>query len=86
MEAVEPVELLRRQYLQVIDPEQLKLPARNLLKLPDVQAKIYEYMFNGANVIYPPAERYRFRCLKRIVQALEDAIEDPDEDVGRMSF
>lgn len=86
MDNVEPVELLRRQYLQVIDPEQLKLPTKSLLKLPSVQRSIYERMFNETNVKYSPAERYRFRSLKRVVQALEDAIDDPDEDVGGLLF
>ena len=76
------VELLKRQYLQLTDPEELTLPRREVLRLPDIQAQIYNDMFNESKIVYAPPERYRFRVLKRLVKALEDAIEDPEEDVG----
>ena len=82
MNTVAPVELLKRQYLQLTRPEELAIPRKELLRLPDIQAQIYNNMFNEANITYGPPERYRFRVLKRLVQALEDAIEDPEEDVG----
>ena len=83
---VEPVELLKRQYLQLTDPEELTLPRKAVLILPDIQAQIYNDMFDESKVVYAPPERYRFRVLKRLVKALEDAIEDPEEDVGAFSF
>lgn len=76
------IDLLRRQYLQLVEPEQLTLPAIETLKSPDVQAKIFERLFNVGNLSFPPPDRYRFRVLKRIVRALEQSINDPDEDVG----
>lgn len=77
-----PVELLKRQYLQLTDPKELALPRKDILRLPDIQAQIYNGIFDESSIIYPPPECYRFRVLKRLVKALEDAIEDPEEDVG----
>ena len=82
MNTVAPVELLKRQYLQLTKPEELAFPRKELLRLPDIQAQIYNNMFNENNITYAPPERYRFRVLKRLLQALEGAIEDPEEDVG----
>ena len=82
MNIIPPVELLKRQYLQLTDPEELALPRKDTLKLPDIQAQIYNEMFDESIITYAPPERYRFRVLKRLMKALEDAIEDPEEDVG----
>lgn len=81
MHNIEPVELLRRQYLQLIDMEQLTLPPKDLLRLPETQARIYNCMFNESQIVYPPPDRYISRVLKRLVNALEEAIVDPEEDV-----
>ena len=86
MNIIAPVELLKRQYLQLTDPEALTLPRKESLRLPDIQAQIYNDLFNESNIVYAPPKRYRFRVLKRLVKALEDAIEDPEEDVGAFSF
>lgn len=82
MDDIAPVELLKRQYLQLIDPEELTLPLREFLILPETQAQIYNDLFDESRIVYAPPERYRFRVLKRVVKALEDAVEDPEEDVG----
>lgn len=84
MGIIAPVELLRRQYLQLLDPEGLTLPRKECLKLPETQAQIYNGMFNESRITYAPPERYRFRVLKRLVKALEGAIEDPEKDVGSL--
>lgn len=81
---IAPVELLKRQYLQLTDPQELALPRKDILRLPDIQAQIYDEIFDESNITYAPPERYRFRVLKRLVRALEDAIEDPEEDVGSL--
>ena len=86
MNIIAPVELFKRQYLQLTDPEELTLPRKEILRLPDIQAQIYNDVFDESNIVYAPPERYRFRVLKRLVKALEDAIEDPEEDVGAFSF
>ena len=82
MNSVSPVDFLRRQYLQLTDPEELALPHKELLKLPDTQAQIYNEIFDESKHTYLPPERYRYRVLKRLVGAIEDAIQDPEEDVG----
>ena len=80
-ERISAVELLRRQYLQCLDPENLALPKPEILRVPETQKRIYEGLFEESKLKFPPPERYRFRVLKKILAALEEAIEDPDEDV-----
>lgn len=75
------VELLRRQYLQLVDPEQLKMPAMGILRLPEAQAKIFDNIFNHKLCSFPSPERYKFRVLKRVIDAVELSIVDPEEDV-----
>ena len=81
MVIIHPVDLLVRQYLQSLDPEQLSVPAVEILRRPEIQARIFDDMFREAAMNYSPPRRYQFRVLKRLVHALEDAIEDPEEDV-----
>lgn len=76
------VELLRRQYLQLIDPNELAIPSIEFLRLPGLQARIYDSMFNEANIPFSPPDRYKYRVLKKLVAAIEQAIVDPEEDVG----
>ncbi|KAL9132216.1 MAG: hypothetical protein Q9217_000020 [Psora testacea] len=64
----------------MIEPDQLTLPASNVLRLPDVQDQIYEQMFDDGRAEWMPPVRYRFRVLKRLLNAMEQAIEDPEED------
>lgn len=79
---VRQVESLRRQYLQLVDPEQLKMPAMETLRLPEVQAKIFDNFFNDEFRSFPSPKPYTFRVLKRIIGAVELSIVDPEEDVG----
>lgn len=76
------VELLKRQYLQLVDPERLKMPPMGILRLPEAQAKIFDHMFNDKLRSFPSPKRYQFRVLKRIVDAVELSIVDPEQDVG----
>ena len=73
---------LKRQYLQLVEPEQLDLPAPKTLRLQNVQQGIYNSLFRPSNVPYPPPDRYKFRVLKMLMGKLEQAIVDPEEDVG----
>lgn len=82
MNSIDPVELMKRQYLQLSDPDELGFPPQELLRWPGTQAQIYDAMFNESSSMYLPPKRYRFRVLKRIVSLLEQAIQDPEEDVG----
>ena len=74
-------ELLRRQFLQLIDPHELAIPGSEALRLPNLQARIYDSMFNEEKLRFSPTRRYKFRVLKRLVTAIERAIVDPEEDV-----
>jgi len=76
------LELLKRQYLQLLDPEQLSIPPPEAMRLPHVQARIYETMFRDGCLVFSPPDRYKLRVLKMLVQRMEDAIADPEEDVG----
>lgn len=76
------IDILKRQYLQLIEPDQLSLPVMNALRFPEVQALIFHSMFNLKELPFPPPDRYRFRVLKKIVYALEQSIVDPEKDVG----
>jgi hypothetical protein len=75
------IEIFRRQYLQLVPPDRLSLPPAEVIRQPDVQNKIYETMFREDHLQYPPPTRYQLRVLKRVVEALEKAVDDPEEDV-----
>lgn len=75
------LELLRRQYFQLWDPHKLTLPSRDIMRLPEVQASIFESMFGEENLNYTPPDRYKIRVLKRMIYLIEKAIVDPEEDV-----
>ena len=82
MDPCDQVELLRRQFHQLQDPSGLSFPAPEILKLPTIQSRIYETMFREGNLTYPPPAHYRLRVLKRLIDALEHDMSDPEEDVG----
>jgi hypothetical protein len=73
--------ILQRQYLQLVDPSQLRWPDAQVLKSPAVQSWMFSYMFDESNVKSPPPERYQLRVLKLLISKLERSIVDPEEDV-----
>lgn len=75
--------ILRRQYLQLLDPDFLSLPPNQLLQNADAQQWIYRNLFSPDNNPHLPSERYQFRVLKDLISRIERAIEDPDEHVGQ---
>lgn len=79
---MDTVQLLKRQYLQLLDPEQLSLPPPDVIRLPYVQAQIYKTMFREGCLPFSPPDRYKLRVLKMLVQRMEAAIADLEEDVG----
>ncbi len=82
-EVVRQIDRLRRQFFQVVDAEQLTMPAMASLKLPEVQAEIHDTMFNENTCSFPsPVNHYKSRVLKKIVNSLEESIVDPEEGVG----
>ncbi len=74
------LEIFRRKYLQMLDPDEIAYPMEWFIKLPEIQKWIYENMFNRKNV--PNYLPYAFRILKKLLFILEAAIEDPEEDVS----
>lgn len=76
------IELLRRQYLQLLEPGLLAFPGPEMLRRPDVQRQLYEKMFHSENPMFVPDSRYQLRVLKELITRIEDAISDPEEDVG----
>ena len=83
MSRIDPIELLRRQYLQLLEPDELTWPTGDLLRLPETQAKIFDGMFNDSKITFPVPDRYKIRVLKKSIKLMSDAIEDPEEDVRR---
>lgn len=62
------VRLLRRQYLQLVEPSALSFPAS--LSSPEVQSAVYSALFAPAAIANPPPERYTTRVLKRLIALL----------------
>ena len=77
----EEIELLRRKYLQLRDPARLSFPEPLTLKLAGVQARIYDLLFRDGCVARSPPSEYTLRVLKRLIYLLENAVDDPEEDV-----
>jgi hypothetical protein len=75
------LQILQRQYLQLVEPSQLKWPVAEVLKRPEVQAWTFLHMFDENSIKSPPPERYQLRVLKLLIAKLERAIVDPEEDV-----
>ena len=78
--------LFRRQYLQIFEPDFLSWPPKQLLKDVDVQAWLYQNLFNPDKNSYLPPERYQLRVLKPLLAKIEQSISDPEEDVGVCPF
>lgn len=71
----------RRQYLQLVEPGQLRWPGPEALKKPDVQSWIFSNLFDVDSISSLPPERYRMRVLKVLISKLEKSITNPEEDV-----
>jgi hypothetical protein len=74
--------LFSRQYFQLFEPDFLAWPPAQLLRDPNAQAWLYRNLFSTDNNKYLPPERYQVRVLKSLVSKIEQAIQDPEEDVG----
>lgn len=75
------LQVLQRQYLQLVEPHQLRWPDDSILKRPDVQSWLFNGLFDMNNIKSPPPDRYQLRVLKLLISKLERAINDPEEDV-----
>ncbi len=80
------VDLLRRQYLQLLEPDLLTIPSVEMLRRPDVQHLLYDNMFNSDNLMFAPTGRYQLRVVKELVLRIETSFADPEEDVGFPSY
>lgn len=76
----------RAQYLQLLDVNDLNFPPIKILKQPEIQARIYDEMFNADLMQYMPPSSYQLRVLKALTKRIEEAISDPEEDVGFSYF
>ena len=76
------VDLLRRQYLQMLELDKVTIPASQLMRMPHVQIQIFETMFQEGNIAFSPPDHYKLRMLKKLMESMAKAIEDPEEDVG----
>jgi hypothetical protein len=74
--------LFRRQYLQIFEPDFLAWPPKQLLRDAHVQAWLFTHLFDSEKNSMLPPERYQLRVLKPLLANIEQAIEDPEEDVG----
>lgn len=74
--------LFRRQYFQLFEPDFLAWPPKTLLRDASVQQWLYQQCFNADANPHLPSDRYRLRVLKPLLKKVEQAIEDPEEDVG----
>ncbi|MCJ1236722.1 hypothetical protein MMC14_004704 [Varicellaria rhodocarpa] len=74
------VDLLRREYIQLLEPDKVTIPAPNLIRVPHVQRQIFQSIFQEGSLAFPPPDRYKLRVLKKLIESMERAIKDPEED------
>ncbi|GAP92337.1 putative nicotinamide n-methyltransferase protein [Rosellinia necatrix] len=72
--------LLKRQYLQLFEPDFLAWPHAQLLRRGDAQAWLFKHLFDESRNPRLPPERYQLRVLRSLTSRIERAIQDPDED------
>ena len=78
--------LFRRQYLQLVEPDFLAWPPKQLLRDAGAQLWLYKKLFDSERTDRLPPERYQLRVLKSLLAKIEQATEDPEEDVGDFHF
>jgi hypothetical protein len=80
---VNALELVVRQYFQMLEAQAIKWPASVVFKAAEVQAWMYENIFSAETSILPqPPDHYRVQILKQIVSKIEAVVTDSDDDVG----
>ncbi|KAI9825652.1 MAG: hypothetical protein M1832_000996 [Thelocarpon impressellum] len=73
------LELLRRQYLQLVDVDKLSIPGKALVPSA-VQSLLYDQLFKPEALRRGPPERYQSRVLNAVISAIENNIVDPSEE------
>jgi len=81
---ISQLQVLQRQYFQLVEPHQLKWLDDATLKASHTQLWIYTNMFDANQIKSPPPDRYQLRVLKLLISKLERAIDDPEEDVRHL--
>jgi hypothetical protein len=79
------LDLFKRQFLQLVPIRDLQWPQPAVLKEITAQRWLYTHLFDSNNVKYSPPERYQLQVLEQLLKTIEEAISDPDEDVGKPS-
>ncbi|KAK6008776.1 hypothetical protein QM012_000679 [Aureobasidium pullulans] len=80
-EALHQICLFRRQYLQLLDAQNLTWPSSETLRSSQAQEWIFEHLFQTDDVSqFLPPERYRLRVLKLLMSKIENSVVDPEED------
>jgi protein-lysine N-methyltransferase EEF2KMT len=76
------LEIFKRQYFQYVPVQELRWPSLRDLRSIEAQRWLFENLFdsNGSSKFFPP-ERYQIRVLKKLVERVEETLDDPDEDV-----
>lgn len=76
---MDQIKLFCAEYLQL--ESTLKYPDEAVLREDSAQELIYHLAFDPETVPYRPNNRSQARVLKRLVQLIEEGIEDWDEHV-----
>ncbi|KAI1408194.1 putative methyltransferase-domain-containing protein [Hypoxylon sp. FL1857] len=74
--------LLRRQYMQLFEPDFLAWPPSKFLKAIDVQKWLYKHMFDPSQNARLPPDAYQMRVLKQLVTRIERATESPADELS----
>ncbi|KAI2631636.1 S-adenosyl-L-methionine-dependent methyltransferase [Xylaria nigripes] len=74
------LQLFKRQYIQLFEPDFLAWPHPQLLRRSDAQAWIFKHLFDARRNPRLPPERYQLRVLRQLITRIDKAIQDPDED------
>ncbi|KAI1821046.1 putative methyltransferase-domain-containing protein [Xylaria intraflava] len=74
------LQLFKRQYIQLFEPDFLAWPHQQLLRRSDAQAWLFKHLFDVSRNPRLPPERYQLRVLRQLIARIEKSIQDPDED------
>ncbi|KAL8867072.1 MAG: hypothetical protein Q9174_005900 [Haloplaca sp. 1 TL-2023] len=73
-------EIFRRKFFQMVHPDDLEYPSRDLARSPAVQQWLFSHIFDEQGHAFGPHARYRFRVLKKVMLIIINAFENPEED------
>ncbi|KAI1084334.1 putative methyltransferase-domain-containing protein [Whalleya microplaca] len=74
--------LLRRQYMQLFEPDFIAWPPPQLLKNTDVQRWLYKHLFDVSRYPKLPPARYQMRVLKQLIAKIEKAVQNPEDEIS----